>query len=382
MTVEDRGVPGASGRSLLPLVSTRRTAPVGFANACYFRSGPQLGRRKALVQITERCDLRCAHCFVSATKAGEDMPLARLTHAVMKQFVQARVANVTLTGGEPFVHPDLLHIVARFIEYDIDVTICSNAVSISQDAVAQLASMERVQVNVSLDGLTAESHGRFRGKRDSFPATMRNTHLLADAGLLKGILTTPNKLAAPGEYQRLNELARELQVQYLLMNPLSGFGRGYLSRRHLEAGRDAMKALEAELTRLEQQAGDHELVLVRFPNEAQPLSGCIAGDVFYVFVDGEITVCPYLAFATMNPGAQHSREEFAAGNLFSRNDLAQQLDDYDIAQRYRLGDNSTCQTCSMTSTCGKGCPAAVIANGGRIGDVDAEVCPVVSHHAP
>ncbi|WP_255528140.1 hypothetical protein [Streptacidiphilus sp. P02-A3a] len=30
----------------------------------------------------------------------------------------------------------------------------------------------------------------------------------------------------------------------------------------------------------------------------------------------------------------------------------------------------------MADGCGKGCPAAVIANGGRIGDLDAEVCPV------
>lgn len=262
----------AASRPLLPLLPTRRTAPAGVANACFFRSGPQPGRRKALVQITERCDLRCAHCFVSATRAGDDMPLDRLTPAVMEQFVRARVANVTLTGGEPFVHPELLQIVARFIEYNIDVTICSNAVSISQDQMTKLVGMDRVQVNVSLDGLTAESHGRFRGNRESFPATMRNTRLLASVGLLKGILTTPNKLAAEGEYQRLNELARELQVQYLLMNPLSGFGRGYQSRHRLRAERETMIALQTELARLAQKAGDHELVFVRFPNDTQPLT--------------------------------------------------------------------------------------------------------------
>ncbi|MGI8817273.1 MAG: hypothetical protein ACR2G2_18865 [Pseudonocardia sp.] len=30
----------------------------------------------------------------------------------------------------------------------------------------------------------------------------------------------------------------------------------------------------------------------------------------------------------------------------------------------------------MNSGCGKGCPAAVVAAGGRVGDVDAEQCPV------
>ncbi|MGH3913627.1 MAG: hypothetical protein ACRDTC_09470 [Pseudonocardiaceae bacterium] len=32
----------------------------------------------------------------------------------------------------------------------------------------------------------------------------------------------------------------------------------------------------------------------------------------------------------------------------------------------------------MTTRCGKGCPAAVVAAGGRIGDVDTEQCPVTT----
>jgi radical SAM protein with 4Fe4S-binding SPASM domain len=53
------------------------------------------------------------------------------------------------------------------------------------------------------------------------------------------------------------------------------------------------------------------------------------------------------------------------------------LDDYRFHDRYQVGENATCGPCSMNSGCGKGCPAAVVAAGGRIGDVDAEQCPVV-----
>jgi MoaA/NifB/PqqE/SkfB family radical SAM enzyme len=34
------------------------------ASSCYFRTTVDTPYRKALVQITERCNLRCAHCFV------------------------------------------------------------------------------------------------------------------------------------------------------------------------------------------------------------------------------------------------------------------------------------------------------------------------------
>ncbi len=43
-----------------------------------------------------------------------------------------------------------------------------------------------------------------------------------------------------------------------------------------------------------------------------------------------------------------------------------------------MGANPTCGSCAMAGSCGKGCPAAVISAGRRIGAVDAEVCPVTS----
>jgi radical SAM protein with 4Fe4S-binding SPASM domain len=43
-----------------------------------------------------------------------------------------------------------------------------------------------------------------------------------------------------------------------------------------------------------------------------------------------------------------------------------------------MGANSACQSCGIAGNCGKGCPAAVIAAGQRIGAVDTEVCPVIS----
>lgn len=126
-------------------------------------------------------------------------------------------------------------------------------------------------------------------------------------------------------------------------------------------------------------ATDPEPVFIRFPNSSLPLSNCIAGEILYVFVNGDVTVCPYLVFATENPGAQHSRDEFIVGNLFADHDIARLLDDYDFHRRYRVGANATCSSCAHGDGCGKGCPAAVIAAGGRIGDLDAEVCPVAAN---
>jgi radical SAM protein with 4Fe4S-binding SPASM domain len=364
---------------MLPVVA-RRTATAGVQNSCFFRSGPQEGGRKALVQITQRCDLHCAHCFVSATRLGSDIPAASFTSTVMSRFHEARVANVTLTGGEPFVHPDLLAIAERFVSEGMDVTICTNGVSVSEPSIQRLRELERVQVNVSLDGSTEHSHGRFRGDRKSFHATIRNARALSEAELLKGILCTPNALATPDEYASLQALAAELNAAYLLMNPLSSFGRGIKARARLQADADMMVAIHDGL-RKDGRPARPELVFVRFPNQPEPLAGCIAGEIFYIFVNGNVTVCPYLVFAAENPRSQHAATEFIVGNLFEDADIAARLDGYRLHERYSVGGNASCGSCDLSTSCGKGCPAAVIAGGGRIGDLDADVCPVANEGA-
>ena len=358
---------------------SRLVAGAATASACYFRSGPEPGRRKVLLKITDRCDLRCSHCFVSATAEGEDMSAAALRGAIGR-LLAARVANVTITGGEPLLHPELPAILSALVGAGLSVTVCTNGVSLGDDLICDAAALGRISFNVSLDGARAESHGKFRGDVSSFECTVANIRRLAEAGLLKGILCTPNNMAEPQEYTELLGLASEADASYFLLNPLSRFGRGTRNQR-FAVDRPRMRVIR---DRLELASGPDspERVLIRFPNSSKPLTGCIAGDILYVFVNGDITVCPYLVFAAENPGAQHRAEEFIVGNLFEDRDIVERIEGYDFHSRYQVGDNDTCTGCSQNAECGKGCPAAVIAAGGRIGDVDAEVCPVGDPAAP
>ncbi|WP_326950899.1 radical SAM protein [Amycolatopsis sp. NBC_01307] len=350
------------------------------ASSCYFRTTVDTPNRKALVQITERCNLRCAHCFVSATKHGKDMPLTEVAKKVVPRLADARVRRVTLTGGEPTIHPDFLGIVHAFRNAGIDVGVCTNATELDDTLIRQL-STAGVHVNVSLDGFAADSHGLFRGDRDSFDVTVANVRKLAAAGLLQGLLCTPNSLADNDEYVQLCAFARENGARYVLFNPLGSMGRGVKSRRKLAKTTMHMQEI-FELT-APFDGPDLDIAHIRFPNTARkPLAGCEAGTIIYVFAPGEVTICPYLVFAARTPVSRHPDTDFIVGNVFTDRDIAARLDAYRFHERFQVGANPTCTSCSIESACGKGCPAAVVAGGGRIGDVDAEQCPVVAdgHH--
>jgi radical SAM protein with 4Fe4S-binding SPASM domain len=356
------------------MMVARRIAGESLATSCYFRTTVEAPFRKALVQIDERCNLHCAHCFVSATQRGGYMSLAEIVDKVVPRLAECRVRRVTLTGGEPTLHPDFLAVVRAFRTAGMDTGICTNATTLDEAVIAELATIGGVHCNVSLDGFRAGSHGRFRGDRSSFSITVDTVRMLGRAKLLQGLLCTPNSLAQVGEYRELCEFAVDQGAKYVLMNPLSSMGRGVRARRSLASPEDHMRRI-VELTAPFEDAG-LDVTHIRFPNTAaKPLAGCEAGTIIYVFTPGEVTVCPYLVFAARTPTSQHDAAEFVVGNIFTHADLAQRLDSYRFHDRYQAGANPTCGVCSMSNVCGKGCPAAVIAAGGRIGELDVEQCP-------
>lgn len=352
-----------------PIISVNQLA------SCYFRTSVQPPYRKALVQITEWCNLHCAHCFVSAGQYGDTMSLENIRDILVPRLKGCRVVSITLTGGEPFAHPDIIKIVSLCNDAGMKVGICTNATCISEDQMKALVDLG-MHCNVSLDGFSPESHGRFRGDKESFATTIATIKTLAQHGLLQGLLVTPNNLAEVEEYVKLCEFAVANGATHVLMNPLSSMGRGVKSVGKLGASDEMMRRIASATSLF---ADKIEMVYIRFPNEKKlPLAGCEAGNIIYVFAPGELTVCPYLVFAARSPQSQHQAEEFIIGNIFRDADIAVRLDAYKLHERYRFGGNPTCEGCSLNAKCGKGCPAAIIASGKHIEEVDAEVCPLVN----
>ena len=343
------------------------------ASSCYFRTSVGGDGRKALIQITERCNLHCAHCFVSSGNWGDHMRFEDIVERVLPRLRRAKVERLTLTGGEPFVHPAIMEIYSVVADLGMPLGICTNATQTTDEQIEQLAQLGNIHINVSFDGFRPESHGKFRGNQASFATTVATTRKFAEAGLLQGLLSTPNALTEVDEFVALCEFAVEVGAEYVLMNPLSSFGRGVKSQSRLAADDDKMRAIQAVTERFRERGLD--LTHIRFPNDDKPLGGCDIGKLIYVFADGQLAVCPYIVFAARTPQSKHSDTEFLVGNIFEH-EVGPALDSYDFHSRYAVGSNDKCGACGMNSQCGKGCPAAIISRGGVIGDVDSEQCPV------
>lgn len=91
------------------------------------------------------------------------MQFEAIRDTIIPRLVAMNVISVTLTGGEPFVHPDIMKITHELRDKDLTVSLCTNGTLISEEQIEELAHFGGVSANVSLDGFRRESHGKFRG---------------------------------------------------------------------------------------------------------------------------------------------------------------------------------------------------------------------------
>lgn len=269
------------------------------ASACYFRSTLEPPYKKVLIQITERCNLKCVHCFVSAMNKGIDLKYEYIRDDLIPFFEKNQVKKITLTGGEPMYHPDFMKIVKLLHNKGFSITVCTNGVLINNKVLSEINNFENIMFNISLDGFSCDSHSTFRGFPNNtilFSGALKKIEAVSKIGKLKGILCTPNKFGNVNEYYELCEFAKKVGARYVLFNPLSEFGRGKSSHEFYGA---SMKEL-IEIRRRTKPLIDYkfDITYIRFPNiERLFISRCPLGEVMYLFTNGDLVICPYVAFA-------------------------------------------------------------------------------------
>jgi len=344
------------------------------ASVCFFRTTVHPPDVKILLQITERCNLRCSHCFVDSENMGNELSLREVEEHIIPNFLRSNVTKVTLTGGEPLFHNEIKEILDLFCKSNISVSICTNASLVNEGLLNCISNYNNIHFNVSLDGLHYKSHGRFRNGMTAsmFETIMSNIRLLGKMNLLNGILTTPNTYSSIEEYVELCHFARDSGARYVLMNPLSPFGRGQKTQP-LAFGEDEMIQLKNKTIHLITESFD--VVYIRFPNDQKlHLGNCLLGSIPYVFTNGDIAICPYMVFASNNEDNLYNPQQFMIGNIFEDINIKSAVANYRLptVECATIKDlsNSTCLFCS------RGCYASKISNNQALTDCESNLCPL------
>ncbi len=125
------------------------------------------------LEITRRCNEHCVHCYIpeEQRRSGAFMPLDDAKN-YLDQAKELGVWQISITGGEPFLHPQISEILEYARKKDFIISILSNLSLLKPHHIPLLKKVIPSQIQVSLYSLNAEVHDSITGLVGSFDKTM------------------------------------------------------------------------------------------------------------------------------------------------------------------------------------------------------------------
>lgn len=297
-------------------------------------------------EVTYECNLRCAHCLSASDYARPEELTTEEAKALIDQWAEMKVFYINVGGGEPLTRPDFFELMDYSLDNGIGVKFSTNGTLVDDAAADWIASRGYLDVQISLDGATAETNDPVRGT-GSYKRARRAMERLAERGFkfkINSVLTKQN-------FHQLDDLY-DLATGYggeLRLTRLRPSGRGV-------SVWDAMRPTREQNRRLydwlhahpDVLTGDSFFHLSAYGQELQGMNMCGAGRIVCC-VDpvGEVYACPFVLAPEFSGG--NVRDEGGFVGVWRESPLFEHLREWQVG--------GTCQSCNAYDLCHGGCMA-------------------------
>lgn len=300
-------------------------------------------------ELTYACNLECAHCLSSSGRRDPRELTTEQCEAVIDELQRMQVFYVNIGGGEPTIRPDFWHLLQYAVDHQVGVKFSTNGSRLTPEKARLLASTDYVDVQISLDGATAEVNDYVRGP-GSYDTAIRALKNLQEAGFKDAKISVVCTRQNIGQLDEFKALADQYGAT-LRLTRLRPSGRGAdvwdelhpLPVQQRELYDWLMANGENVLT------GDSFFHLAAFGESLPGLNLCGAGRVVCLIDPvGDVYACPF---------AIH--DEFLAGNLLNEGGFQRVWQQSDLFQKLRNPQaGGACSSCQFFDTCRGGCMAA------------------------
>jgi MoaA/NifB/PqqE/SkfB family radical SAM enzyme len=138
------------------------------------------------VSVINSCNLRCQGCWVDVAAKQQTIDAAAMHRLIGEAKAMGNVF-FGIVGGEPFMHPELLDILAAHL--DCYFQVFTNGQFITPERAKRLYELGNVTPLISVEGNEIVSDER-RGRKDVFSKTMQGVQNCLDARVLTGVCTS------------------------------------------------------------------------------------------------------------------------------------------------------------------------------------------------
>jgi radical SAM protein with 4Fe4S-binding SPASM domain len=135
-----------------------------------------------VIEITNKCNLRCPHCASTSGEARENELTLGEINRMLETIAELGGEEITLIGGEIFLRDDWFEIGQAVNRLGMKNILISNGILIRTDEVfAQIRDLSPLLIGVSVDGASRETYRRLRGV-DGFDHCLGVLRRLRDDG--------------------------------------------------------------------------------------------------------------------------------------------------------------------------------------------------------
>lgn len=329
-------------------------------------SEPPLGI--AYYAITDGCNLRCPYCYASSEKCLPGELNTAESMDLVTQIAEMGAKKIVFTGGEPMLRKDLFAVVEHARASGLLVNIITNATMIRTAEIAERFAELFAMVTISVDGGTAETHDKTRGK-GAFAKTYKALRLLNAAGVAPAI----NHILTSENVEGLEDFAgflSDIDVHSVRLMNHNDLGRG--------AGDTYAFGWDDHL-RSQQIVWTSPIAGILRPDGPRPVSPCsvkgncgMGGNEIYVNSLGDVYPCKLTTSKAEHAGnvrRQRLAEIFQSPVLSAMR----------TSTVYGGEFHEDCAKCYIKSNCGGGCRAAHMSESGDLRRNSRNLCRILRH---
>lgn len=314
-------------------------------------------------ELTYACNLACRHCLSSSGRRDPAELSTAECFGVVDELQRLGVFYVNLGGGEPMLRRDFFDIVEYSTAHDVGVKFSTNGTYIDPAAARRLASMDYLDIQVSIDGATAAVNDHVRGQGSFATArTAMDNLAAADFGAFKiSVVVTRQNVDQLDDFRAVaDEYGAQLRITRLRPS-----GRGADTWDELHPTQQQQRDLyHWLLDRPDVLTGDSFFHLNALGSEQLPgLNLCGAGRVVCLIDPiGDVYACPFVI-----------HDEFLAGNVRDQGGFTGVWKGSDLFTSLREPTSAgACASCGAYDACQGGCMASKFFVGLEMDDPDPE----------
>lgn len=182
---------------------------------------------KVFLEVTSACNLRCTTCFnASGGKSEKELSYLEIIK-IIEELKRIGVLELTISGGEPFMRPDIIKIIKYAIKRIPFVTLSTNGTLITPMIALKLSRLNLDRIVVSIDG-GEKSNDAIRGK-GAFKSALNGVKLLKRLNQKVYISAT----LTPFNFNEINflvNICRDLHCDGLLLRGVINSGRASINK--------------------------------------------------------------------------------------------------------------------------------------------------------